>query len=273
MKTHNFLEEIMARKKNEVYELLLSFKNFKGHPMLKALNSSQKKSGRFFERALKSPKLSIIGEIKRKSPSKGEINNDFDLVERALSYCRAGASAISILTDKEGFGGTLEDLRKVSSEVRKKYPDMVFLRKDFIFHSAQLVESVYFGATAVLLIVAVVGSRLKALLEESARLGLETLVEVHSQKELEIAQKAGASIIGVNHRDLKTFAMDLTLSQKLKPMITPTILTVAESGIDTVSKALEMHKLGYNSILVGEALMKSKNPERLIQNMRKNNES
>jgi indole-3-glycerol phosphate synthase len=213
-----------------------------------------------FAKSLKQSKLSVIGEIKRKSPSKGVLNIDaLPLVE---TYEKAGVSAISVLTDFNHFGGTLEDLEKVS-----KRTNLPTLRKDFIVHPRQLSEAILAGATAVLLIAKMLKEELSRFIQLAENLGLETLVEIHDEEDLEQALSAKAPIIGINHRDLKTFQIDLTLSDKLIRKIPDHIITVAESGIQTPQDARRMRELGFDAILVGEALVRSKDPISLIQEM------
>jgi len=224
--------------------------------------------GTKFDRALRGPTLAIIGEIKRRSPSAGIIQEIPNPVELALKYCEGGISAISVLTDQEGFGGSLEDLRRISLEVEKLHPHIPILRKDFILHPLQLAEAVYAGASAVLLIVGVLGDDLKTLVNEANQLGLETLTEVHSLEELELALEANCPIIGINHRNLTNFTTDLSLSETLFPRIPPQVISIAESGISDPSQAREMKALGFDAILVGEALVRSQNRPLFIEQMR-----
>ncbi len=256
----NYLSKILEKKEQEVKELIAAAKD-PSHP----LHSVQKQSDGVFAKALQANSFAVIAEVKRRSPSMGLFTETVDPVKLALDYCKGGASAISILTDKEGFGGCLNDLKVVSKEVKKLYPNVAFLRKDFIIHPLQLAESLLAGASAVLLIASLLKESLPLFLEEAKRLGLETLVEVHDEKELELALKAKSPVIGINHRNLKTFDIELSLSKALKPKIPSGVLTVAESGIHTPLEAKQMRALGFNAILVGEALMRSSSPDSLIQ--------
>ncbi|MBA2727466.1 MAG: indole-3-glycerol-phosphate synthase, partial [Parachlamydiaceae bacterium] len=185
----------------------------------------------------------------------------------ALKYCQGGASAISVLTDTKGFGGSLEDLKQVANALSTKYPKVSVLRKDFIIHRLQLAEAVLAGANAVLLIANVVGYELKSLLLEAKSLGLETLTEVHDMADLELALKAEAPIIGINHRNLSTFEIGLDISDTLRPLIPSHVIAVAESGIHNTVSAKRMRDLGYDAILVGEALVRSDDPIKLIELM------
>lgn len=262
MLQHNYLEDILKRKRQEVEELIQ-----KNDPALKEILLHDRKVTKRFSKALKKDELAVIGEIKRKSPSLGEIRTIEDPVSLALTYCQGGVSAISVLTDEKSFGGSLEDLKQVREGISKNYPDVTLLRKDFILHPLQLAETVIAGADAVLLIVAAVNKELKYLLQEATRLGLETLTEVHNLEELELALDAQAPLIGVNHRNLKTFTFDMDLTTSLRPRFPADVISVAESGLHTAEAALKMRALGYNAVLIGEALVKSKDPAALIKDM------
>ncbi len=217
-----------------------------------------------FASSLRQNEIAIIGEVKRRSPSRGDIGEIENPLDLAMRYCAGGVGAISVLTDSPSFGGDLEDLRSVSQGLL----NVPVLRKDFILHPLQLAEAALAGASAVLLIVRLLGENLKSLLEIAANLELETLTEIHDEADLEIALKANAPIIGVNHRDLQTFKIDLALSERLHPQIPSSIITVAESGIRNAEDAQRMKDLGYDAILVGEALVSSKDPAGLIRSMK-----
>lgn len=237
----DYLKKIAAYKQEEVANLLRKKKRFSA--------------------ALK--KFAVIGEVKRRSPSRGVIGEIDDPVALAKKYIQGGAGAISVLTDGPSFGGCLEDLQRVSAGI-----EAPTLRKDFILHPLQLAEAATAGASAVLLIARLVGKELKSLMTTAELLGLETLTEIHDEEDLQLALEAGAPIIGVNHRNLETFAIDLSISDRLKPLIPAGVITVAESGIHTPEQAKRMRELGYDAILVGEALVKAENPARLIAAMR-----
>lgn len=200
----------------------------------------------------------IIAEVKRKSPSAGTIG-EFDALKQAQKY--EGALAISVLTDEKHFGGSLEDLHAVRQGVTQPV-----LRKDFIVEPSQLMEV---KASAVLLIVALLGQELKRYLQIVESLEIDALVEVHDEKELDIALKAGAKIIGINNRNLKTFDVDFETCKKLLPKIPDGVLKVAESGIQTIEQARELFDRGFDAILVGEMLVKALNPKRMIQLMKR----
>lgn len=217
-----------------------------------------------FERALSSCRTRIIAEVKRASPSEGHIK-DVSAVVQAELYQRAGAVAISVLTDKKFFSGSLEDLL----EVRKKI-ELPLLRKDFIIHPVQVLEAKAYGADAVLLIVRVLeDSQLLDLLEYSKELGLSHIAEVFSLEEAERALKAGASIIGINNRDLDTLKVNVKLSERLAPRIKAmgARFVIAESGIESREQVLRLENLGVDAFLVGTSLMKSSDPRKKIREL------
>lgn len=271
MKAANHLEKIIAYKKQEIDQLIDETKNDPSHVLNQILNQNYLPS-QHFSTALKGTSLTIIAEVKRQSPSLGEIRQIDNPAELALKYVQGGASAISVLTDAKSFGGSLRDMSQVRHELKLQYPSVSVLRKDFILHPLQLAEAISAGANAVLLIVHAVGKKLKCLLQEASRLGLEVLTEVHDLADLELALEAEAPIIGINHRNLKTFEIDLNVSAILRPLIPPHIITVAESGIHQPLQAKQMHELGFDAILVGEALVRSKDPAKLIRLMRGEND-
>ncbi len=267
MRSANYLERILFNKKAEVDRLVAEVKTDRNHPLNQILNEECLPSSHF-SAALKSRGLAVIGEVKRSSPTCGAIGQIEDPKELALEYCQGGASAISVLTDTRHFGGFLRDLSQVALALAARYPKVSALRKDFIIHPLQLAEAVFAGANAVLLIARAVGQHLKGLLREAERLGLEVLCEVHDFADLELALEAEAAIIGINHRNLTTFDIDFSLSEALRPLIPPHIITVAESGIHQPEQARRMQEMGFDAILVGEALVRSGDPARLITLMK-----
>lgn len=217
-----------------------------------------------FATALASPGLSVIAEIKRRSPSAGPIAPDVTVVEQADSYVTGGAAAISVLTEPEFFGGSIEDLAIVAGHV-----DIPVLRKDFIIDGRQVWEARRAGAAAVLLIVAALDtSSLSTLLDDARRAGLDALVEVHTPEEARRALDAGAAIVGVNNRDLATFETDLRVAESIAPLLDG-VVTVAESGVSQPDDARRMAEAGYDAILVGEALMRSGSPAGAVERLRK----
>jgi indole-3-glycerol phosphate synthase len=209
-----------------------------------------------FRDALTRDGVNVIAEIKHRSPSKGIIREDFDPVRIAEVYGNAGAAALSVLVEEDFFGGSLEHLRAIRSRVA-----LPLLRKDFIFDEYQLYESASAGADAVLLIVAILEDELLArLIRSAAELGLGTLVEVHSAGEMNRAAHAGATIVGVNNRDLSTFEVDLETSIRLARIATDGAVLVSESGINRGSDIRRLKAAGFGAFLVGEHLMSAKDP-------------
>jgi indole-3-glycerol phosphate synthase len=206
--------------------------------------------------------LCVIAEVKRRSPVTGDIAPDLDVDERVRLYEQAGAAACSVLTDS-GFDGYLSDL-----EAARSACSLPILRKDFLLDPRQCSESRDAGADAVLLIAAALpGSALDELLAASWEVGLETLVEVHREHELVRALEAGATLVGVNNRDLETFEVRLNTSLTLAPLFPPEVVRVSESGIASAAAARQVADAGYDAILVGEALVRSADPAALIEEL------
>jgi len=210
-----------------------------------------------FEAALSRPeRLNVIAECKRRSPSRGVLRADYDAVSIARGYAAAGAAAISILTEPTFFDGALEHLQAVRNEV-----DVPLLRKDFIVSEYQLLEAKAAGADAVLLIVAALHQKeLSHLAEQAAALGLDVLVEVHEADEVSRAIDAGARIIGVNNRNLRTLAVDVRRSETLIARIPRDVIAVTESGLRTAEDLLRLRQLGYRAFLMGERFMIEPDP-------------
>ena len=207
---------------------------------------------RGFATALARPGLSVIAEVKRRSPSRGVLAAGLDAVGQARIYEGAGATAVSVLTEPLHFGGSLGDLTAVKGAL-----SIPVLRKDFILEAAQVFEARAAGADAVLLIVAALGDELLGrLMSAAAEAAIDALIEVHSLEEAAIARAAGATLIGVNNRNLETFLTDLGTAEALASTVQGDgIVTVAESGIHTPDDAERMRNAGYDAILVGEALV------------------
>jgi indole-3-glycerol phosphate synthase len=217
-----------------------------------------------FVRALTAPGLSVIAEVKRRSPSRGQLAADLDPVLQSKRYVDGGAAAISILTEPDHFGGSNADLEAVRSAV-----EVPTLRKDFTLDPLQIWEAKAIGASAVLLIVAILDDETLALLHDVARqAGLAALVEVHSETEAERALDVGADIVGVNNRDLTTFETDLGTAERIAPMLSSVPVTVGESGIGSRSDADRMAAAGYDAVLVGESLVRSSDPAALLEQIR-----
>ena len=216
---------------------------------------------RSLAQALRAPGLSVIAEVKRRSPTRGDIFPGADPVAIADGYARAGAAAISVLTDEPHFGGTLADLRQVSAPVP-------VLRKDFILHELQLDEAREAGADAALLIVAFLSpDRLAQLHAHAHAIGLEVLVETHDADEIAIALDAGATIVGVNNRDLKALTIDLVVCERLIPTLPDQVVKVAESGVFTRDDAARMRAAGADAILVGSSLMSQPDPAQALADL------
>jgi indole-3-glycerol phosphate synthase len=198
----------------------------------------------------------VIAEVKKASPSRGPIAPGADPVAVARAYEAAGAAAISVLTEPRRFGGSLEDLARVARAVA-----LPVLRKDFVLERYQLLEARAAGAAAVLLIAALhEGPALGALREDAARLGLEALVEVHDERDLARAALAGAQVVGVNNRDLRTLAVSLEVSLRLASRLPPGVVRVSESGIAAKEDVARLAASGYDAVLVGERLMTRPDP-------------
>ncbi|MBI2885313.1 MAG: indole-3-glycerol phosphate synthase TrpC [Candidatus Omnitrophica bacterium] len=193
----------------------------------------------------------LIAELKRRSPSKGMLRERFDPVSLAQQLQEAGASALSVLTDEQFFSGCLDFLRDAH-----QFTEVPCLRKDFILEPYQIYEAAIYEADAVLLIVAALSDdTLRDCLQTATRLEMAALVEVHAEAELQRALTAGAQVIGINHRDLRTFQMYPDLTDRLVPQIPRDRLIVAESGIQTPQDLLRLRDLGVHAVLIGEALM------------------
>jgi indole-3-glycerol phosphate synthase len=214
------------------------------------------RSGRFRSALSRVDRVNVIAECKRRSPSRGVLRADYDPVAIALGYADAGAAAISVLTEPSFFDGSLEHLIAVRAAV-----DVPVLRKDFIVSEYQLLEAKAAGADAVLLIVAALRPvELKVLYDHASRFGLDVLVEVHDEKELAIAVDAGAQIIGVNNRNLRTLEVDVHASDALIRQVPAGTIAVSESGIKTADDVRRLRGLGYRAFLVGERFMIVKDP-------------
>ena len=242
------LDEILASKRDELDRARARLAPEALHRM--ALDVSEPTRG--FRRALReSPAPRIVAEIKRRSPSRGEIRADFDPVSCARAYEEAGAAAISVLTDEPYFGGHLDFLESVRGAV-----SLPLLRKDFTVDAYQLDEARVRGADAVLLIAAALDAdELAALRQHALELSLDALVEVHDEAELDAALSAGADLIGINNRDLRTFETDLGVTERLAPRIPDGTVVVGESGVSSSEDVARLSVAGVDAFLVGESLM------------------
>jgi indole-3-glycerol phosphate synthase len=218
---------------------------------------------RSLRRALQGKRPAVIAEIKPASPSAGVLRQDVDPVAWAREYENGGAAAISVVTEGLYFGGTLESVPRIRWNAR-----LPILRKDFVVDSYQLLETRHAGGDAVLLIAALLeAERLRDLRQEAEGLGMEALVEVHDERELDRALEAGASLIGVNNRDLMTLEVSLEVSLSLAPRLPPGILAVAESGIGSGEDLSRLWASGYRGFLIGETLMRSASPRRTLEGL------
>lgn len=215
--------------------------------------------------ALRAEGINIIAEFKRRSPSKGTIRAAANLTQIVQGYESGGAVAISVLTEEDYFDGSLDDLRAVKSTVK-----LPLLRKDFVFEDYQVYESAAAGADAILLIVAALDdetlSHLRRLAEDELK--LDALVEVHTSDEMQRAKAAGATLIGVNNRDLRTFAVSLETSLSLAREAPPDALLISESGLHSSSDLHRLRDAGYHGFLIGETLMRADDPADMLRNLR-----
>jgi indole-3-glycerol phosphate synthase len=262
--TRNFLSEIVMRKREMVakcranssvdavharaYEVR---KNAAKHRLREALDAA-------------SPALKIIAEFKRASASVGTIRGDLSPADVARDYQRGGACAISVLTDEEHFAGSINDLNAVRSSTH-----LPVLRKDFMIDAMQIYEAAIAGADAILLIVAALDDDSLGGLRKVAEdeLGLDALIEVHTSDELRRARNTGAKIIGVNNRDLETFEVSLSTSERLISEAPQDSVMISESGLHDPEQLRHLQALGFRGFLIGEALMRAKNPGTTLRNL------
>jgi indole-3-glycerol phosphate synthase len=228
---------------------------------LETLGEETRPGRRDFLKAFAGRDIAIIAEIKRASPSKGVLANGIDPGEVARAYEQGGAAALSVLTDEQFFRGSLDDLASARGAV-----GLPVLRKDFTFDEYHVAESAAYCSDAVLLIATLLTSkRLRQLREYAARFGMASLVEVHDEVELERAIDSGAQIIGVNNRNLRTFEVDIETSLRLAPRIPAGVIRISESGIRSAEDIRMLQDAGYNGFLVGEHLMRSRDPLGALQ--------
>jgi indole-3-glycerol phosphate synthase len=268
------LAEIMAHKRREVAPLMRSVTEAE---LVRAAAARPKPPP--FAVALRRAdgRLAVIAEIKRRSPSAGEIKAGASAVGQARRFQAAGADALSVLTDFQYFGGTLDDLRGVTAGLRTASPfpgvggthPPPCLRKDFMVHPIQVLQACEAGASAILLIVrALADEEIKLLHAAAAAAGLDALFEIHDEPELARALRHGARLVGVNNRDLTSFTTDVAISERLIPLLPREVVAVSESGIFTGADAARVRSAGAHAVLVGEALMKAPDPAALIAEIR-----
>lgn len=266
-------KRVAKAKERQILELLkdklyfgASLKNFNKRPAFsfeEALRRGRKEDATALEAG--HCNLHFICEVKKASPSKGVISDDFPYMDIARDYMEAGASAISVLTEPEFFLGNDRYLNEISRAV-----NIPVLRKDFILDEYQIYESKLIGADAVLLISSLIeANRLKKFIEICDELGLSALVEAHTAAEIVKAVEAGARIIGVNNRNLQTFEVDIENSIRLRELVPRDIIYVAESGIRTREDIRRLQSAGINAVLMGEAFMRSENKKGLLEALRR----
>ncbi|MCL2576860.1 MAG: indole-3-glycerol phosphate synthase TrpC [Defluviitaleaceae bacterium] len=261
-------ERVEAQKKNCSFEKIKEeAKNaYAMDKMVNKLSGVYGASGaKFpFESALRGGDISFICEVKKASPSKGIIAEDFPYIEIAKDYESAGAAAISVLTEPFWFKGSDDYLREISNAVQTP-----LLRKDFTVDSYMIYEAKILGASAVLLICSILNDEtLAEYLEIAHEIGLSVLVEAHDENEVEMAIKAGSRIIGVNNRNLKTFEVDITLSERLKKLVPPEIIFVSESGLSHPEDIQILREIGADAALIGESIMRSSDKKAAINFLR-----
>ncbi|MFU8849164.1 MAG: indole-3-glycerol phosphate synthase TrpC [Opitutales bacterium] len=257
------LSEIMAAKRQALAGNLRPVREKE----LERLGRMQRQGGSFLKALARKDRLSVIAEIKRKSPSAGEIAPmNLNAVEQAREYVNADADCLSILTDTDYFGGSLQDLWDVVEFLECHQRKTPCLRKDFMIHPIQVAEAAEAGARCILIIVrALENDEIKALRDAANIAGLDILYEIHEERELEKALQFDPKIVGVNNRDLKRFKTDLAVSEALIPQIPDHIIKVSESGIFELEDATRARECGADAILVGEALMRAETPEQLVE--------
>lgn len=260
----NELERIVAATRLEVERRRHAVPHDELERAAHAARRSRSAAGRQpFVKALRRPGLSLIAEHKRRSPSAGAIRDGATLEHVVGAYERGGAAALSILTEGPSFGGSLEDLRAA-----RACSSLPILRKDFVVEPYQVSESVLVGADAILLIVAALDpDALAALMRLAEEQGLAALVEVHDGHELELALAAGATIIGVNNRNLKSLAVDRRTAFELLPRVPSGVVAVAESGFSNREQLDELERAGADGVLVGEALMRAEDVEQAVRTL------
>ncbi len=256
------LDEILVTKRDEV--TLLHQPQARDALRKAAVDAPQPRDviARIRARSREEHRLAVIAEIKRRSPSKGDLAPDLDPATTAAAYEEGGAACLSVLTDGPYFGGSVADLQAA----RAAAPETPVLRKDFTIDADQVFETKGIGADAILLIVAALrdDGYLRELHELACDLGLSPLVEVHDDTELDRALSIGARWIGVNARDLGSFAEDLTVGERLVDRLPDEVVSVAESAIRSVDDARRMADAGFDAVLVGEALVKADDPTALV---------
>lgn len=259
------LDEIMEWKRKEIASKIRPVSNRE----LRQLGDRLQDKPSFYDALAKPGQLSVIAEIKRKSPSAGMIAENASAVDQARAYENAGADALSILTDSQFFGGKLEDLWEVNEFLTQHQRYTPTIRKDFMIEPIQVMEALEAGSKAILLIVrALEDDELKILRESADEASIDCLYEVHTEAELEKALPHNPRILGVNNRDLARFVTDLSVTEELFPLIPEGIIKVSESGILSAEDAWRVREAGADALLCGEALMRAEDAESFINEMK-----
>ena len=249
--TRTYLDDIVAWHRQRAQNDMRSFSD-----LLSEAKSCVPTRG-FASSIRDTPHLAVIAEIKRKSPSKGDLNASLNPSELAQQYQRGGASCLSVLTDTNHFGGSVSDL-----QVAREACSVPVIRKDFTVDARDICDARIMGADCVLLIAAILSAaEMSSYLDLCREVDIDALVEVHDEAELELAMNAGAVMVGVNQRDLVTFAVDQARAVRMAPRIPDHVVRVAESGVRGRDDALALRAAGYDAILVGEHLVTSPDPE------------
>lgn len=260
----DFLTEILARKRERVAEAkaLRAIESLRAEAL--EVRAAPARPHALQGALSNGARLNVIAEVKRASPSKGMINGSVDPAEMAMKYEAGGACAVSVLTEEDRFCGSLEDLRRVRAAV-----GLPVLRKDFIFDEYQLYEAAQAGADALLLIVAALDdstlARLRRITEDELR--MDALVEVHTEEELQRAAICGATLIGVNNRNLHSFHVSLETSIELAKLAPTDAVLVSESGLRTNADLQDLRSRGYSGFLIGETLMRAEDPEKALREL------
>ncbi len=255
----NFLKDIIDHKKALIQKKKALFDVLKE----KAKGTKVNRYHLFKEKISRPGKINLIAEIKKASPSQGLICRNFDALQLAKTYVDCGASAISVLTEEKFFMGRLSYLQQVSDNFQ-----VPVLLKDFVLDEGQIYEAANHGASAVLLIAAILeDEQLKSLMQAATELDLDCLIEVHDEKELERALKCNAEIIGINNRNLRSFHVDIQVSERLIPQIPSGKVIVAESGLKTHEDIIRLKKAGANAVLIGETFLREEDVGKKVKEL------
>jgi len=257
-----FLDKLVASKRSRIEEAKRSV-DVVGLSRAAVEISTKKTPNRLQTALQRTDRINIIAEFKRASPSKGMISDRLDAVEVANMYTNGGACAISVLTEEDYFLGSLNDLRRIRENV-----DLPILRRDFLVDDYQILESAAAGADAILLIASILSPESLMRLQKLANdFGLDAVIEVHDREEIEIAIEVDAKIIGVNNRNLETFEVSLDTSRALIEHAPKGSILISESGISSPEQIAELRRVGYSGFLIGESLMRSNDPQRMLEEL------